>query len=145
MKQFSGFPAKTQFTPIPNVFFSSLLPQISDIAELKTTLHIFWSLYGKRGYPRFTTYRELSTNRTLMSSLSESGKSADEVLGHALEMAARGYQVTGIDVSEDMLSEAARKARDRGLQIEFARQNATELSAPDKFDAAYILFNNKFF
>jgi len=59
MKQFSGFPARMQFTPIPNVFFSNLLSQISDIAELKTTLHIFWLLYGKRGYPRFTTYREL--------------------------------------------------------------------------------------
>ena len=55
MKQFSGFPAKMRFTPIPNLFFSNLLTQINDIAELKTTLHIFWSLYGKRGYPRFVT------------------------------------------------------------------------------------------
>lgn len=51
MKQFSGFPAKMQFTPVPNSFFSTLLPQISDIAELKTTLHIFRALYHKRGYP----------------------------------------------------------------------------------------------
>jgi len=35
MKQFNGFPTKMQFTSIPNVFFSSLLPQIDDIAELK--------------------------------------------------------------------------------------------------------------
>jgi len=40
MKQFTGFPAKMQFTPLPNFFFSTLLPQISDIAELKTTLHL---------------------------------------------------------------------------------------------------------
>ncbi|GAH84943.1 unnamed protein product, partial [marine sediment metagenome] len=31
MEQFRGFPAKMQFTPLPNLFFSSLLPQISDI------------------------------------------------------------------------------------------------------------------
>ena len=87
MKQFSGFPAKTQFTPIPNVFFSSLLSQISDIAELKTTLHIFWALYSKRGYPRFITYRELLSSKSLMSSLREGAKPPDEVLGNTLEMA----------------------------------------------------------
>ena len=89
MKQFSGFPAKMRFTPIPNVFFSSLLPQISDIAELKITLHIFWSLYGKRGYPRFITYRELLGNTSLMNSLKEGVKPPDEALGDALEMAVR--------------------------------------------------------
>jgi len=89
MKQFSGFPAKMQFTSIPNVFFSRLLPQISDIAELKTTLHIFWSFYGKRGYPRFTTYSELMGNPSLMSSLSEGAKQPDKVLREALEMAVK--------------------------------------------------------
>ena len=87
MKEFSGFPARTQFTPIPNPFFSSLLPHISDIAELKVTLHIFWLLYRKRGYPRFITYRELLSNKNLISSLREGDKSPDEVLGGALEMA----------------------------------------------------------
>ncbi len=86
MKEFTGFPAKMQFTPIPNLFFSSLLPQISDISELKTTLHIFWSLYGNRGYPRFTTYRELLSNKSLMSSIREGEKPPDEVLRNALEM-----------------------------------------------------------
>jgi len=61
MKQLSGFPTRMQFTPIPNVFFSHLLPQISDITELKTTLHIFETLYRKRGYPRFVTLSELLT------------------------------------------------------------------------------------
>ncbi|MFC2006190.1 DnaD domain-containing protein [Chloroflexota bacterium] len=89
MKQFSGFPAKAQFTPIPNVFFSSLLPQISDIAELRITLHIFWSLYGKRGYPRFTTYRELLSNKSLISSFGGKEKLSDEVLRGALEMAVK--------------------------------------------------------
>ncbi len=87
MKQFSGFPAKMQFTPIPNVFFSNLLPQINNIAELKTTLHIFWSLYGKRGYPRFTTYRELSGNKSLMNSLKEEERPPGESLRNALEKA----------------------------------------------------------
>ena len=87
MKQFTGFPAKMQFTPLPNVFFSSLLPQISDIAELKTTLHTLGALYRKRGYPRFVTYRELLANTSLITSLREGEKPPGEVLRSALEMA----------------------------------------------------------
>jgi len=87
MEQFKGFPAKMEFTPIPSLFFSRLLPQISDVAELKTTLHVLAMLYRKRGYPRFVTYRELLGNASLMSSLSGIAKPSDEVLHSALEMA----------------------------------------------------------
>jgi DnaD/phage-associated family protein len=87
MEQFKGFPAKTQFTAVPNAFFSTLLPQISDIAELKTTLHVFQALYQKRGYPRFTSYQELLANKSLMSSLQGEARPPDEVLRNALKMA----------------------------------------------------------
>jgi len=89
MNPSSGFPAKMQFTPVPNFFFSHLLPQISDITELKTTLHVLEALYHKRGYPRYLTYTELLGNTGLMSSLKETAKSADEALRHALEMATK--------------------------------------------------------
>ena len=69
MKPFSGFPQRMHFTPLPNLFFSQLLPQIDDLAELKVTLHLFWILYGKRGYPKFVTYGELRGDRVLMMSL----------------------------------------------------------------------------
>ena len=105
MEQFKGFPAKMQFTPIPNVFFSHLLPQISDMAELKITLHIFWSLYYKRGYPRFATYRELLSNTSLMSSLREGTKSVDEVLRNALEMAIKRGTVLHIVLDRDGVPE----------------------------------------
>ncbi len=89
MEQFKGFPAKTLFTPLPNVFFSNLLPQISDIAELKTTLHVFEALYRKRGYPQFVTYRELLGNKSLMSSLGAVAASPEPALRDALEMATK--------------------------------------------------------
>ena len=105
MKQFDGFPAKMEFTPVPNIFFSSLLPQISDIAELRTTLHIFRSLYSKRGYPRFTTYRELTRNKSLMTSLKEEGKPPDEVLRNALEMATQRGTILHLVLNRDGVSE----------------------------------------
>lgn len=89
MEQFKGFPAKAQFTPLPNAFFSTLLPKISDIAELKTTLHVFRTLHQKRGFPRFTSYRELLGDKSLMDSLKGDARPPDEVLRQALEMAAR--------------------------------------------------------
>jgi DNA replication protein len=101
MKQFKGFPAKTQFTAVPNSFFSALLPQISDIAELKTTLHIFRALYQKRGYPRFTTYRELLGDKSLMDSLKGEARPPDEVLRQALKMAAKRGTILHLALDRD--------------------------------------------
>ncbi len=101
MKQFSGFPARMQFTPVPNLFFSSLLPQISDIAELKTTLHIFRAVYGKKGNPRFVTYRELVADKSLMNSLREGEKPVGEKLGEALKMAVRRGTILQLVVARD--------------------------------------------
>lgn len=89
MEQFKGFPARTQYTPIPHIFFSRLLSQINDISELKTTLHIFRLLYGKRGYPRFITYHALLNDKSLMNSLKDREKPASEVLGNAVDMAVK--------------------------------------------------------
>ena len=105
MKEFTSFPAKMKFTAIPNSFFSALLPQINDIAELKTTLHIFQALYQKRGYPRFTTYKELLASKSLMSSLRETAIPPDEVLRQALEMATKRGAILHIVLDRDGVSE----------------------------------------
>lgn len=101
MKQFSGFPARMKFTPIPNLFFSSLLPQIKDIAELKITLHVFRSIYGKRGYPRFVTYRELLADKSLMSSLREGERPPEEILGNALDAAVKRGTILHLVLDRD--------------------------------------------
>lgn len=71
--RFEGFPARTEFTAIPNPFFSSVLPDIDDLAELKLTLYIFWALYRKKGYPRFITLSELRADHSLMAGLKGNG------------------------------------------------------------------------
>lgn len=87
MKVFGGFPLKSKFTPIPNIFFSEVLPQLDDLAEIKVTLHIFWVLYQKRGYPRFVTHSELAADPALMRGMEAHG-STPEVLRQALTRAA---------------------------------------------------------
>jgi len=105
MKQFTGFPAKMQFTPIPNFFLSSLLPQITDITELKVTLHIFETLYRKKGYPRFVAFKELLGNTSLISSLREAAKPSQEALCKALKMATQRGTILHIVLDRDGVSE----------------------------------------
>jgi DNA replication protein len=86
MKEFKGFPssARMEFTPIPNVFFSDLLAGISDMDELKTTLHVMAVLYRKKGYPRYVIFSELLENASLMQALTGSEESLREALKKAL-------------------------------------------------------------
>jgi len=88
MKSFSGFPAgKVHFTPLPSLFFSELLPAIDDLAELKVTLHIFWLLHQKKGYPRYVSRRELEADGVLLKGLKRAGEEPKESLRQALERA----------------------------------------------------------
>ena len=89
MEQFKGFPAKMQFTPLPNLFFSTLLPQIGDIVELKVTLYLLATLYRRRGYPRLVSLGELLGSSSLMRNLSQADESPAEALRRALEMATK--------------------------------------------------------
>jgi len=100
MEQFKGFPSKMKFTAVPDFFLNRLLPQISDINELKATLHVFQALYHKRGYPRFTTYKELAGSKSLMSGL-EGGGPPEKALRRALKMAAERGTIVHLELDRD--------------------------------------------
>lgn len=72
----------------------------------------------------------------------KSGKKVKTILdlgcgtgGHALILAKRGYKVTGIDQSEDMLKAAKRKADRAGLKIDFHKSLVQDLKLNETFDA----------
>ena len=94
MTIFAGFPAgKNPYVPVPEVFFTVLLPEIEDMAELKVTLHLFWLLAQKKGDPRCVSDRELMSDTVLLSSLKRKGdpRPVEERLQRGLEQAvARG-------------------------------------------------------
>ena len=103
MKQFEGFPSggRVAYTPVPNVFFSALLPGITDIAELKVILHVIAALYRKKGYPRFITVDELAENAALMAGLKGLGESAEETLRDALKMSTGHGGLLHLSVEKD--------------------------------------------
>ena len=85
MIEFDGFPAKMRFTPVPNIVFSSLLPQITDLNELKLLLHLFEILYPKKGRLKFVTLPELLHHHSLMIDLKDAPQSTPEGMQKTLE------------------------------------------------------------
>src|SRR5260370_28703348 len=74
MTTFAGFPTgKNPYVPVPEVFFTQILPQIQDSAELKVTLHLFWLLAKKQKQPRCISDRELQQDQLLLRSLKRAG------------------------------------------------------------------------
>src|SRR5215467_14304095 len=90
MPAFAGFPpGKNPYIPLPEQFFTTLLPEIEDIGELKVTLHLFWLLYRKYGDPRCASDRELLADPQLRRALRRQGdpRPFEERLRGALEAA----------------------------------------------------------
>jgi SAM-dependent methyltransferase len=80
----------------------------------------------------------------LEESLQPSAESAIIDLGcgdgrHAIELAGRGYQITGYDLSLPLLIRAADDAQRRDLRVNFIHGDFRELSFQEQFDAAYCV------
>jgi len=63
---------------------------------------------------------------------------------HAIELAKRGYQVTGIDLSDSQLKRAREKAQKAGVTIDFQTQDARNLPFDGEFDLAIMLCEGGF-
>lgn len=63
---------------------------------------------------------------------------------HAIELAKRGYSVTGIDLSESQISRAQKKAIDEEVNVQFLVADARDLEVTDKFDLALIICEGGF-
>jgi SAM-dependent methyltransferase len=60
---------------------------------------------------------------------------------HAMELAARGFHVVGLDLSTPLLVRGGEEAHRRGLTINFIRGDMRELDFDGQFDGAYCLFS----
>ncbi|NLO73604.1 MAG: methyltransferase domain-containing protein [candidate division WS1 bacterium] len=58
---------------------------------------------------------------------------------HAIELSARGYVVTGLDLSAGMLARARAKAREAGVQVEWIQGDAAQFSLPAPVEAVICL------
>ncbi len=63
---------------------------------------------------------------------------------HCLELARRGYNVTGLDLSSSLLKRAREKAAEEGLDIEFIQGDARKMSFSRQFDLVMIICQGAF-
>src|SRR5690348_18239305 len=90
---FNGFQSEEKRISLPESFFTSVLPQITNLAELKVTLHVFYRLAAQVGQPRLLSYPELAGDAALAATLTagRNPRPAAEWLREGLELAvARG-------------------------------------------------------
>ena len=63
---------------------------------------------------------------------------------HSIELARRGYHVTGVDISAEMLSKAADKAKAAGVSVAWLHSDATQFALDKTFDSAICLCEGAF-
>ena len=105
----------------------------------KNYANVYDSLYQNKDYEKECDFIE--------EIFKKHGKSVKTILdlgcgtgGHALVLAKRGYKVTGIDQSEDMLKAAKNKAGNAGFKIDFHRSSIQNLKLKKTFDAVISMF-----
>jgi DnaD/phage-associated family protein len=90
MNEFRGFPdGKVEYTPLPNLFFSELLPLVDDLVELKVTLHVLFLLHNRKGSDTYVTLAELQKDVTLLRGLQGLPVAPEQALLDGLERAVR--------------------------------------------------------
>ena len=63
---------------------------------------------------------------------------------HAIELAQRGYNVTGVDLSEAQLAKARSKVTSAGVDAQFIKADARKLSFRNEFDLAVMICEGAF-
>jgi SAM-dependent methyltransferase len=61
---------------------------------------------------------------------------------HGIELARRGYEVTGVDLSDYLLDVAAARARAAGVKLRLVKGDMREVLAGARFDVALSLFTS---
>ena len=113
---FEGFVARGAATTLPAQFFTELLPQIDDEAELRVTLYALYAIGRRKGTLRAVRVSRLASEDPLRRALAGCG--GDAALAPALERAAaRGSLLTLALEDGDTLcfanTDAGRRNRER--------------------------------
>jgi 2-polyprenyl-3-methyl-5-hydroxy-6-metoxy-1,4-benzoquinol methylase len=63
---------------------------------------------------------------------------------HSIELAGRGYNITGVDLSESQLQRAKEKAKEKKVNVDFQIADARNLPFEKQFDLAIMLCEGGF-
>lgn len=108
----------------------------------------FWSDYQTfifRGGQLSDPVRDVDRSLRLAAPLPASAAVLDLCCGpgrHTLELARRGFRVTGVDRTAAYLAEAEHGAAAAGLAVELVREDMRTFRRPGAFDAAFNLYTS---
>lgn len=101
-------------------------------------------IYADKPYGREASFIAERVGR--MRGTTEPGRLLDVACGtgrHALELAAIGWHVTGVDYNPELLARASANAAERGLEVRFVEQDMRELDVDGRpFDVVTCLFDS---
>ena len=107
----------------------------------------FWDVFGPVIFDR--ARRELAPgevdNLIEVAGLERGQRVCDLCCGvgrHSVELARRGFAVTGVDRTRRYLDEARSAAREEGLDIEFVEEDMRDFCRAEAFDAVVNLFTS---
>ncbi|HNX69275.1 MAG TPA: class I SAM-dependent methyltransferase [Candidatus Omnitrophota bacterium] len=63
---------------------------------------------------------------------------------HSIELAKRGYGVTGVDLSQSQIARAVEKAKESGVRVDFQKHDARNLPFESEFDLAIMICEGGF-
>jgi DnaD/phage-associated family protein len=118
MAGFAGFPAgNLKVTPVPDLFFSELLPLVDNLVELKVTLHCLW-LFRQRGDKApVVSAAELEEDDLLLRGLLAAvGRERRTAPGRG------GWRSTERQVASEALREGLEHAVGRGTLLQVSAQ-----------------------
>lgn len=101
--KFKGFPTgKVSFTSIPTLFFAELLPQITNIHELKVTLYALWQVTRMEGSFRYLREVDFAEDERFMLGMGDVPRERILALRDGLSLAVeRGTLVKTSPPGED--------------------------------------------
>ena len=101
MASFTGFPSgRTPSIPIPESFFTDLLPEIDNLAELKVTLHAIWLLDHQEGTIRYLQDKDFMEDDRFMQGMNASRDAAGDMVEDALERACQRGSLIFVNAPE---------------------------------------------
>lgn len=87
---FTGFPDSGLATAVPNLFFSRVMPEISDPAELVVSAYFFFAAQLRKRRPHYVSREELAADRALIRALANVASGSDgEALSRGLDLAVK--------------------------------------------------------
>lgn len=102
-------------------------------------------VYDRSGQILFAVRMIPYLDKLLARHVPQSKKALDLACGTgtiALTLEQQGYQVSGIDASEDMLAQARRKAEGANANIDFGRQDMRSFSLPERVGLITCLYDS---